>query len=165
MCSKETIESNIESDRILQQARNSLANYLARRDHSELELRQKLRRRYPETLIEKVIQEALERGWILPPEELAERVTQQLHRKKKGYLYIVRYLKVRGLPPAPADFETEIDKALELISSLFPDVANSFEQKQRAYRHLQRRGFEDSIIREVIRGDHSPSGPKARSRI
>ena len=144
---------------LLQQARNSLANYLARRDHSELELRQKLKRRYAADLIEQVITEAQERGWICPPDELALRVAQQLNRKKKGYLYIAKYLKQRGLPPPQADHDTEVDKAIDLIHTLVPEAgtcALTFEQKQKAYRQLQRRGFEDPIIREAL---HRPSKP------
>ena len=55
-------------------ALDSLTRYLAQRDHSELELRQKLSRRYSRETIEKVLAEALARKWLCEPTELAERV-------------------------------------------------------------------------------------------
>ncbi|HVK62493.1 MAG TPA: hypothetical protein VM432_13125, partial [Bdellovibrionales bacterium] len=65
-------------------AREKVMDFLARRNHSELELRQKLSRTYPEHEVEEAIAFAKENNWMAQPEELAERVAIELGRRNKG---------------------------------------------------------------------------------
>lgn len=74
-------------------AYNKMMDYLARRGFSEFELRQKLLQDYPEDDVNDAVARAREAGWILPPEEMAERVALELGRKRKGHRFINQFLK------------------------------------------------------------------------
>ena len=128
--------------------------FLARRDHSEKELRQKLLRNYDETDVELAIHHCREHGWLAKPEALSEQTMNALHRRKKGFLLIQRYLRQKGLPVPKCDEETEIEKARQLLARKWPqgltgDAKNS-DLLRRAYRHLKSRGFQEEIIRKVL---------------
>ena len=99
------------------QALDKLTVYLAQRDHSPLELRTKLAKRFELEDINFALNEANERGWMKPPEELSEQVARQLHEKCKGIVYINNYLKKKGLPEVYSDEDTEMQKALLLKES------------------------------------------------
>ncbi len=63
-----------------------MMDYLARRDHSEKELRTKLQRcDFSQEEIEKALDFAKNNNWLPKSEELSEKVAQQLHQKKKRY--------------------------------------------------------------------------------
>ena len=121
-------------------------DFLARRDHSEKELIEKLSTHFPMEEIEPALEEIKQRGWLLPPEELAEKATQSLHRKNKGYLYIQNFLRQRGLPGTPKDPELEYEKALGLIASKSKDP----NDPKRAVSLLKNRGFDTETISRVV---------------
>ena len=76
-----------------------VARFLARRDYSEYELRQRLQQKdYSAEEIDAAMEEAIQRRWLLPPEELATRVARELHAKGKSYRYIANYLTSKKLP-------------------------------------------------------------------
>lgn len=127
-------------------ALNKLMDYLARRDHSELELRQKLRLKFSAEDIDRALQTAKERGWMPAPEELSERVARQLGQKGKGLLYIQQYLKKKGLPAVAADEEAECEKCRKLIAPLLAKEKDFIKLT----RYLQNRGYENHIIRKVL---------------
>ncbi len=92
-----------------------------------------------------------EYGYLLAPEVLARRLTESLHRKRKGALRIRQELKKRGLPAVAPDTETELEKGRALIDKLFPVTENlGLKEKQKAYRHLVNRGFEFDTIQKVL---------------
>ncbi len=110
-----------------------------------------MKRRYTDEAIASALEEAKTRGWILPPQELSERLTESLHRKNKGHKYIEAYLKKRGLPLLPSDEAKELEKGQHLLKMKFKHEGPlDFAEKQKAYRFLAFRGFEDSIIKKVI---------------
>lgn len=121
-------------------------DFLARRDHSEKELREKLARDYDDDEIETTIQEVKERGWLLPPEELSEKVTNELHRKRKGHLYILNFLRQKGLPEVPKNPEIEMEKALQILESKMKDPGDT----QRTVSLLKNRGFDTETITRVL---------------
>ena len=121
-------------------------DFLSRRDHSEMELREKLGRTYTQEEIDETIKEVTERGWLLPPEELAAKVTLHLHSKKKGFLYIQQFLQRKGLPNTSREPETEYQKALSLIESKIHDPSDS----KRLVSLLKNRGFDTETIARVI---------------
>ena len=133
-------------------ALNKLADYLARRDHSTLELTSKLRQKgYSQEIINWAVNEAEERRWLSDPYELSERVSATLHRKDRGILYINRYLQEKGLPPVEKDFDLERQKALRVIERKLNKVGNlSYAEKQKAYKYLSYRGFDDETTKKVI---------------
>lgn len=133
-------------------AMDKLVRFLARRDHSELELREKLGRTFTSETVEKTIETARERKWLASPEELAERVASGLSSKKKGQLYISNYLRKKGLPAVDGDVDMELEKARELLLDRYECYENwqDYETKLKAYRFLANRGFEDQVIKKVL---------------
>lgn len=121
-------------------------DYLARRDHSEKELIEKLSNHFEWEEIEPAIAEMKERGWLLPPEELAQKVTESLHRKNKGHLYIQHFLRKKGLPGTEKDPERELSKAWDLIEAKSKGPADA----KRSASLLKNRGFDTETISRVI---------------
>ena len=119
---------------------------LARRDHSEKELRDKLAKHFSEDEIDPAIEEIKERGWLLPPEELSAKATESLHRKNKGYLYICHFLRTRGLPELPKDMDRELSKALEIIEQKGIEPTDI----KRMSALLKNRGFDTETISRTI---------------
>jgi len=138
-------------DETFAKALESLARYLAMRDHSETELRTKMRRRFEPDIVEHALIQAKERDWLVAPEKLAQRVIEALGRRKKSHRYIQNALKKRGLPSTTADSEDEIEKIRHLLRSKFVGTQDlSYEEKTKAYRFLKYRGFQDALIRKVL---------------
>lgn len=132
-------------------ALNKLADYLARRDHSELELKQKLAKFFPSDVISWALTEASEQGWLTDPKELAERVAASLQRKKKGAKYIQRYLQEKGLPAADTDPERDRENAELLVEQKYGKMSElSYAEKQKVFNFLYRRGFEEATIRDIV---------------
>ena len=140
-------------------ARNKMMDMLSRRDHSELEVRKKLRGKFEPDEIEAAIFYGKDRGWLPDSEiaqtQLAEKAAQSLHRKKKGINYINHFLSERGLPQVRPDDELELEKALSLVENKnfrWSSLDSEKKQKVKAKlgRFLQARGFESAIVRKVI---------------
>ena len=122
-----------------------LVDYLARRDHSRRELKQKLSRHAetPEE-VDAVITWADEHGYLKAPEQLTETFTRSLHRKLKGHRQIEVWLAAKGLPAPEKDSELELKKAQELATKW------NIEDKAKLARRLSYRGFDSETIRKVI---------------
>jgi regulatory protein len=140
-------------------ARNKMMDMLSRRDHSELEVRKKLRGKFEPDEIETAIKYGKERGWLpdgeIAQRKLAEKAAQSLHRKKKGINYINHFLAERGLPQVSPDDDLELEKALALIENKNFDWSSLDREKKQKIktklgRFLQARGFENAIVRKVI---------------
>src|SRR4051812_45582439 len=99
----------------LQKALDSLSRYLAGRDHSELEIRQKLKRRYEAEVIEQAIQYAKDRDLLLAPEKLAAKATAEFARRRKSHQYIQGQLRKKGLPATNSDSDQELEKMRTLL--------------------------------------------------
>ena len=137
-----------------------MMDLLARRDHSEKEIRQKLSRyEFKTEDIEAAIAYGKKNNW-LPDDlesasQLSEKTAKTLHRKKKGAIYINQYLQEIGLPKVQTNSELELEKALELVKNkyLIPEDADrelKEKIKARIGRFLISRGFEMSIVRKVV---------------
>lgn len=133
------------SNKAVFKATDKLMSYLAKRDHSELELREKLSRKFTSEEIDQAITSAKENNWLPSPEELTERVVLRLNEKKKGFLYISQYLKKKGLPPTERDFELECQKASDILSQFNTDLPRDSKARKLIYR-----GFEQETILRVI---------------
>lgn len=152
-------DSEASTPRHRKKAREKVMDLLARRGHSELELRQKLSRTYEPAEVDDAIQFAQENNWMTAPDELAERVAVELGRRKKGHRYINQFLKNKGLPPVTKDAEDEVTRAQELaetkLSRLLAktqalDYEESRKIQQKIYRLLGSRGFDEETIRRVL---------------
>lgn len=148
-----------DSLKIKQAAARKVLDLIAKRDHSETELRQKLRKTFSREenreelgdLVEEAIDFAKDSGFIGNPEELAERMADTLHRRHKGIHYINNYLREKGLPPVSADRELELEKALHVVKNKYAeDYEFSREEKARAGRFLASRGFDSETVRKVL---------------
>lgn len=133
-------------------ARDKIMDFLARRLHSELELRRKLSLSYEPEEVEDALAFAKENGWMLEPTELSERVSLELTRKKKGHRYINQFLQKKGLPPVVKNSESELQKARDLAEvRARHEPPYDFEEQKKIFRYLQNRGFDDETIRQVIK--------------
>lgn len=133
------------------QALDLLTRYLALRDHSRLELEQKLSRRFEPEVVERVLLEADANGWLGVPEEIAARTALALQRRKKSRAYVEGQLRERGLPIPQIDEEAELQNARELVERKFGAPAEmSYDDRAKAYRFLKYRGFADRLIRTVL---------------
>lgn len=132
-------------------------DFLAMRDHSQAELRTKLSRYdfLPED-IEAAMDYVATSGWLLAPEVLAEKVADQLHRKKKSHYYILKFLQQKKLPPVPRDGSRELEKAMAVLPGRFSRLSKvSPEDKKKIAQFLKNRGFDLDTILRVI---HETSG-------
>lgn len=131
-------------------ARNKMMDFLARRDHSERELKQKLRQYdFSPEEIDRALTFAKEKGWLPATEDgdlvLSKKMAQGLHRRNKGILYINHYLEKKGLPALKAEPELEIEKAVQCLQN------KRRTDKQKQMRFLLSRGFQMEVIRKVVK--------------
>jgi regulatory protein len=135
-------------------ARNVMMDLLSRRDHSEKELRQKLKQKeFTSEDIDKALVYAFECNLIPEPQDLAERFAHFLHRQKKGHLSINQTLKKKGLPPVALDYDLEKEKALQALEIKLRGRELSEldrDQKGKLGRFLQARGYPLDVIRAVL---------------
>lgn len=137
-------------------AQRKAMDIIAKRDHSEKELRQKLRRKFSgeeglDSLVDDTIEFAKEYNLIGEPDELAGRMADMLHRRNKGIHYINNYLREKGLPTVGTDRDLELEKALHLVKNKYPeDSPLSREEKARLGRFLVARGFDSETVRKVL---------------
>lgn len=137
-------------------AKRKVMDMMARRDHSEKEVRQKLRDKFSdEDNLDELIQEAVDYAkdnrWLGDPQELAYRLADMLHRRYKGIYYINNYLRDKGLPSVEKDTSYELEKAMEIVQSKWGELEKpSREEKARIGRFLAARGYDSETVRKVI---------------
>ena len=95
----------------------NLLRLLARKDYSEKEISEKLSKKYPLEEVQEAIVWAREQRWLKSPQELSEKITEQLNLKLKGIEWIHQVLESKALPISPADPEVELEKARHLIKN------------------------------------------------
>ena len=124
---------------------------LYRRDHSVLELKNKLTQWYTDEAVRDAIQRAQDREYIKEPEFLSKQFGEALHRKEKGIYYINNALKKKGLPPLPTDPDRELSKCRELLQKKYGDQENlTTPLRVKAFRYLTSRGFDSETINKAI---------------
>lgn len=132
--------------------------YLGQRDHSESELRQKMRLKYEREEITAAIEKAKSAGYLPETAEqlqkFSQKVAMALHRKKKGIHYINGYLRKKGLPPVSLDSETELENALAVVRAMGRKSTTSKDPKKRQQQirsRLSSRGFHPTIISQILK--------------
>lgn len=125
---------------------------LARRDHSELEIRQKLQQReYSESEIDACCKKLEERRYLLPPSELSEKLLRLQLQRGKGARFIEAYLRKKGLPVVSIEEEVEVAAALDLLQRRAKSLKDpSFKEKQKLFNFLANRGFRFGILNQVL---------------
>ncbi|WP_413586256.1 regulatory protein RecX [Bdellovibrio sp. HCB274] len=136
--------------------KRKIMDLIARRNHSEQELRTKLHGRFADEdggleAIEEAISHAKKNNWLEEPSTLAHRLADTLHSRNKGIEYINNYLSEKGLPAVESDEALELEKALAVVKNKFDeDFKFSREDKARVGRLLTSRGFDSETVRKVI---------------
>ena len=149
-------DESTDSNWVRQTIKRKMMDLIARREHSETELRQKLSAKFSaegsfDDLIEEVLETAKAQKWIGESSEQAQRVVDQLHSRGKGIEYINAYLQEKGLPTVAADNDLELKKALDLVKNKYSaEHEFSLEQKAKMARFLASRGFDSDTVRKVI---------------
>ena len=116
---------------------------------SEGELRTKLRRRDARDDVIDEVMAMLKEEHFIDDDRLARQVYAYSVRKKQyGHLYIANCLRRRQLT-VPDDMERpdEYSLAENLVERKF---SRRYDEKRKAARYLQYRGFSPSVIAEVI---------------
>ena len=133
-----------------------MMDMIARRDHSEKELRTKLKDKFGDAedgmeAVEAAIEYAKENKWLGDPADLSRRMADMLHRRHKGIVYINHYLREKGLPSVDVDRDLELEKALDLVKNKYREE-QEFDraEKARVARFLASRGFDSDTVRKVI---------------
>lgn len=144
----------------LADAKKKIMDLVARRDHSEKELRTKLSLRCEPAIVQQAIEWATEQNWLAKPEVLTQKFAEQLGRRGKGIRKINQKLKELGLSNVKADQETELEKAKKLVGNKwsFKDFHGlNFQQSQKLkakiMRYLITRGFESDIVSHILKNE------------
>lgn len=133
-------------------ALDKLIFFLSRRDHTELELKRKLAKDFSLIEVDAALASARELNLMKTPEQLSEQLYHELSRKNKGYLYIIKYLRAKGLPRHEMDHEQELEKARKLVMTKLRLAGFvGYEEKIKIHRLLTSRGFAHETIREMTR--------------
>ena len=134
------------------QALKALCAHLGRRDHSRLELQEKLAKHFAPEIIDEVFRIADTKGWLQSEAEIATHAALTFQRKLKSRLYIEAQLLKRGLPPAPHDDARELEIVRMLVIKKFghPDQLEDGLRRQ-ASIYLRNRGFEEHLIQMVVK--------------
>lgn len=161
-------------------AKRKLMDLVASRDHSEKELRSKLREAFRRNIqyrkrlatkrgqefnedtpenqaeiavaIDEAIEFARNHAWLGKPEDLAEKMAGMLHRKNKGIVYINNYLQEKGLPPVTTDREIELEKALALVKNKYSDFSElPFQEKRKEQARVARFLASRGFDPEIVR--------------
>ena len=151
----ELFELKEESDR--RHALSSALNILSRRAHSKKELRDKLKRNFPEASVVFAIEKAEEMGFI-NDEEYAELLATQLAENKKyAPSRIKQELIFRGISRDTADNTVEDmeipieENIISILENKYPDCTDDEKAQRRAINALIRLGYSFNDIRRAIR--------------
>lgn len=131
--------------------------YLARREHSRLELRRKLAPHAGTQEELDALLDLLERENLLSNQRFAESVVNR-RASRLGTSRILSELKQHALDPqAVSDVAerlrgTEFERAHAVWQKKFGQPADSPQERARQMRFLAGRGFSQDVIRKVVRG-------------
>lgn len=144
----------------VEEAKRKLMDLVAGRDHTEKELRTKLAKYTDEETAEETIQWAQKQNWLASSEKLKQDWAEKLSRKGKGVKQINQKLEVLGLETIKASAEDELEKARRLALAKWSaedfkntDQTEAQKLKVKIMRYLAARGFEASIINQILKND------------
>ncbi|MFP4278119.1 MAG: regulatory protein RecX [Wenzhouxiangella sp.] len=136
--------------------REAALRLLARREHSAVELSRKLKRKgWPESLVEQGIAELAEQG-LQSDQRFAESFARSRAEKAYGPVRIRAELAERGIDRSLARRaldELDVDwlaQAAKWFLRRYGEIrSEDMKEKSRRRQALARRGFEESVIREL----------------
>ena len=128
-----------------------LMQILALRDHSVLELREKLLRKgFSPSAVESAIAQADEYNYLRDPNELSALYTEQLDRRFKSHQEITAKLLSKGLPLSTKSDEKEVHKCVELLKKRSNLIEIDSVQKNKLMASLARKGFSYDHIKRAF---------------
>lgn len=147
------------------QASATALRLLARREHSEQELRYKLRSRgYAECLVENVLSSLREEG-ALSNCRYTESYVLTRYEHGFGPLRIVAELRERGVSPVLIDdvlaspgFDWAQSAWRQRLKRFGSGVPQDFSERARQMRFLQQRGFDNEQIRAALADETEAAG-------
>lgn len=131
-------------------------NYLARREHSRLELERKLAAHARTSEELSTVLDALEKCGLLSASRMVEHVIQ-LRKSRFGSRRIVYELREKGIAEnliaaaLPNINKTEHERAREVWLKKFGVIPDNSKEFDRQMRFLMRRGFAPDIVLQVLR--------------
>lgn len=145
----------VEKEKKLPPIRDRALAYLARREHTPLELARKLQHAgYVEDEIRTTLDELSERGWLSSQRFAENYVTQK--QAKYGSQKMAYELRQKGVDESIVQQiltetkETELKRAIEVWRRKYNSPpSNNFEMAKQI-RFLQGRGFTPNIIRQIF---------------
>lgn len=148
----------------LAQAKKKLMDFVAKRDHTEKELRTKLLLRCDPEIVEQTLIWAKEQNWLSAPEKLKTQFAEQLSRRGKGVRKINQKLKELGLDSVKIDKEDELAKARKLVLGKWSvadfkglDYKESQKLKAKIMRYLVTRGYESDVVSTILKNEFKKS--------
>lgn len=150
-----------QSEPTIEVARKIALRMLESSARSRKEITQKLERAgLPETIIEQVLQEIEERGWVNDTSFAQDWVEDRADRKGYGKRRLGQELQRKGIDPKTiqealerVDPEDEKQRALALVQKKWAKLEESADiarEKRRLSDFLLRRGFSYGVIRQVF---------------
>ena len=135
-----------------------LVDLLARREHSQFELKQKLlAKQFSPHVIDAQIAYLVEAG-LQSDERYTEVAVREWMRKGKGPLYIAAQLQQKRIPAQMMyqvfdELQTDwFESALAVRCKRFNDAdLKDLKQKQKCYRYLAQRGFDSEQVQYAIK--------------
>ncbi len=135
--------------------RDKVLAYLARREHTPLELARKLQHGgYAKDEISTVLEEFSQRGWLSSQRFAENYVTHK--QAKFGSQKLAYELRQKGVEESvvqqalEAAKETELERAREVWRKKYGVPPTTPAEKARQIRFLQSRGFDQTIIRHTL---------------
>ena len=148
----------------LAEAKKKLMDFVARRDHTEKELRKKLSLRCDTDVVEKTLAWAQEQNWLAAPEKLKTQFADQLSRRGKGIRKINQKLKELGLETVKSDKDMELLKAKKLVLAKWSaadfkglNFKETQKLKAKIMRFLITRGYESDVVNTVLKNEFKQS--------
>lgn len=148
----------------LAEAKKKLMDFVARRDHTEKELRKKLSLRCDADVVEKTLAWAQEQNWLAAPEKLKTQFADQLSRRGKGIRKINQKLKELGLETVKSDKNSELLKAKKLVLAKWSaadfknlDYKETQKLKAKIIRFLITRGYESDVVNTILKNEFKQS--------
>lgn len=132
-------------------------NYLARREHSQNELRQKLAKRFAASeLLEAVLQQLKGEG-LQSDQRFTQSFVAARMRKGQGPVRIANELRQKGVAPDLVEAALDLDEqewndlASSVLDKKYRRPFNSIAEKAKQGRFLQYRGFTGDQIRQALK--------------
>ena len=143
----------------INKARNKALQYIAKKMRSSFEVQQKLRQfGYPLSVIEGIVQEFRDKQYI-DDRDYAETFTRDfLKFKEAGVFKLKKSLQQKGIAANLIEqtiekyfsSEQQLQKARRLAEKKLQLIKEKEKKKERIYRYLIQKGFENSVVAQTL---------------